>query len=46
MNTFDEFYDAYQEADGILHFLLVNADNAIDVAHAERCTASILNPVW
>ncbi len=37
MKTFDEFYDAYKKQ---MHYqikLLVNADNAIDVAHSERC---------
>lgn len=43
MNTFEEFYDAYkaQMAYGIQ--LLVNADNAIDVAHAERCPLPFLS---
>ncbi len=37
MTTFDEFYDAYKKQ--MIYFieLLVNADNAIDLAHAERC---------
>lgn len=37
MTTFEEFYDAYKTQ--MLYFieLLVNADNAIDLAHAERC---------
>ena len=35
--TFDEFYDAYKTQ---MHYqikLMVNANNAIDVAHGERC---------
>ena len=37
MTSFDEFYDAYKKQ--MIYFieLLVNADNAIDLAHAERC---------
>lgn len=37
MTTFEEFYDAYKKQ--MIYFieLLVNADNAIDLAHAERC---------
>ena len=37
MTTFEEFYDAYKTQ--MIYFieLLVNADNAIDLAHAERC---------
>ncbi|MDD6478325.1 MAG: glycyl radical protein [Oscillospiraceae bacterium] len=37
MKTFDEFYDAYKAQ--MIHFieLMVNADNAIDLAHASRC---------
>ena len=37
MKTFDEFYDAYKKQMEYCISLLVNADNAIDVAHAERC---------
>ncbi len=37
MTTFDEFYDAYKEQMNYAIQLLVNADNAIDMAHAERC---------
>ena len=36
MATFDEFYDAYKKQMEYCISLLVNADNAIDVAHAER----------
>ena len=37
MKTFEEFYDAYKKQMEYMIGLLVNADNAIDVAHAERC---------
>ena len=37
MKTFDEFFDAYREQTNYMLKLLVNADNAIDYAHAERC---------
>lgn len=37
MKTFDEFFDAYKEQTNYMLKLLVNADNAIDLAHAERC---------
>ena len=37
METSDEFYDAYKKQMEYCISLLVNADNAIDVAHAERC---------
>lgn len=37
MKTFGEFYDAYKAQMEYMISLLVNADNAIDVAHAERC---------
>ena len=36
MTTFEEFYDAYKKQIEYCISLLVNADNAIDVAHAER----------
>lgn len=35
--TFDAFYDAYKAQMNYMIKLLVNADNSIDVAHAERC---------
>ncbi|MFV0362012.1 MAG: glycyl radical protein [Suipraeoptans sp.] len=35
--TFEEFYDAYKTQMNYMIKLLVNADNAIDQAHAERC---------
>ncbi|MCD8337458.1 MAG: glycyl radical protein [Lachnospiraceae bacterium] len=37
METFEEFCDAYKKQMDYCISLLVNADNAIDVAHAERC---------
>ena len=37
MKTFNEFYDAYKTQMNYFIELMVNADNAIDVAHAERC---------
>lgn len=37
MKTFDEFYDAYKAQMKYMIRMMVNADNAIDVAHAERC---------
>ena len=37
MKTFEEFYDAYKAQMVYFIELLVNADNAIDLAHAERC---------
>ncbi|MDD3140558.1 MAG: glycyl radical protein [Lachnospiraceae bacterium] len=43
MTTFEEFYDAYKEQMKYQITLLVNADNAIDVAHAERCPLPYLS---
>lgn len=37
MKSFEEFYDAYKAQMEYFISLLVNADNAIDIAHAERC---------
>ena len=37
LRTFEEFYDAYKAQMNYSISLLVNADNAIDVAHAELC---------
>lgn len=37
MQTFEEFYNAYKEQMKYQISLLVNADNAIDVAHSELC---------
>ncbi len=36
MKTFDEFYDAYKEQSEYFISLMVNADNAIDIAHAKK----------
>ncbi len=35
--TFEELFEAYQKQMDYLIGLMVNSDNAIDVAHAERC---------
>ena len=35
--TFDKFFDAYKKQMNYFISLMVNADNAIDMAHAERC---------
>ncbi len=43
MREFTEFYDAYKEQMNYMIGLLVNADNAIDVAHAERCPLPFLS---
>ncbi len=37
MKTFDDFYEAYKKQMKYNIGLLVNADNAIDYAHRERC---------
>ncbi len=37
MQTFDEFYSAYKTQQAYMVKLLVNANNAIDAAHAKRC---------
>lgn len=42
-DTFEEFYDAYKSQSDYFVSLLVNADNAIDVAHAERCPLPFLS---
>ena len=43
METFDAFYDAYKKQNHYMLSLMVNADNAIDVAHAERCPLPFLS---
>ena len=43
MKTFDEFFDEYKKQMEYCISLLVNADNAIDVAHAERCPLPFLS---
>ncbi len=37
ITTFEEFYDAYKAQQAYMIKLLVNANNAIDAAHAVRC---------
>ena len=37
MTTFDEFFDAYKKQMEYNIMLMVNADNAVDYAHRERC---------
>ena len=37
LKTFDDFYNAYKKQMNYMIGLLVNADNSIDKAHAERC---------
>ena len=37
MTSFEEFFNAYKEQQSYFIKLLVNANNAIDTAHAERC---------
>ncbi|MBR3893987.1 MAG: glycyl radical protein [Clostridia bacterium] len=41
--TFDEFYGAYRAQTAYMISLMVNACNAIDVAHAERCPLPYLS---
>lgn len=43
MKTFDEFFDAYKAQMNYTISLLVNADNAIDTAHAKRCPLPYLS---
>ena len=43
MNSFTEFYDAYKEQMNYFIELLVNAINAIDTAHRERCPLPFLS---
>ena len=43
MTSFEEFYDAYKKQMDYNISLLVNADNAIDVAHATRCPLPFLS---
>ncbi len=37
LKTFEQFYDAYKTQTKYFIELMVNSDNAIDTAHAERC---------
>ena len=43
MKAFEEFYHAYKMQMDYAIKLLVNADNAIDMAHAERCPLPFLS---
>lgn len=43
MKSFEEFYHAYKVQMDYAIKLLVNADNAIDMAHAERCPLPFLS---
>ncbi len=43
MDTFEEFYDAYKKQSKYCIELMVNANNAIDVAHAKRCPLPYLS---
>lgn len=43
MQTYEEFFHAYETQMNYMIELLVNADNAIDVAHAERCPLPFLS---
>lgn len=43
MTTFEQFFDAYKKQQEYNISLLVNADNAIDVAHATRCPLPFLS---
>ena len=43
LDTFEKFFDAYKKQMEYQIKLLVNADNAIDVAHAKRCPLPFLS---
>ena len=43
MTDFEEFYDAYKKQSEYMIELMVNADNAIDMAHAQRCPLPFLS---
>lgn len=43
MTSFEKFYDAYKKQMEYCISLLVNADNAIDKAHAEKCPLPFLS---
>lgn len=43
MKSFEEFFEAYKTQNEYMIKLLVNADNAIDVAHAQRCPLPFLS---
>ena len=43
MTSFEQFYDAYKKQSDYFVELMVDADNAIDAAHAERCPLPFLS---
>ncbi len=43
LNTFEKFYGAYKTQMEYMIEMLVNADNSIDMAHAERCPLPFLS---
>ena len=43
MQTFDDFFSAYKKQMEYMISLLVNADNSIDQAHADRCPLPFLS---
>ena len=43
MNSYEEFVEAYQKQMEYMIGLLVNADNSIDLAHAQRCPLPFLS---
>ena len=43
LDTYEKFCEAYEKQMNYMIELLVNADNAIDVAHAERCPLPYLS---
>ena len=45
MDSFEQFYGAYKAQMEYAIQLLVNADNAIDMAHAERCPLPFLSSI-
>jgi formate C-acetyltransferase len=43
LTTFEKFYDAYKAQMNYMIGMMVNADNSIDLAHAERCPLPFLS---
>jgi len=43
LNTYDKFFNAYKEQMDYAIKLMVNADNAVDYAHMERCPLPFLS---
>ena len=43
LTTFEKFYDAYKAQMNYMIEMMVNADNSIDLAHAERCPLPFLS---